>query len=294
MIFEIKNLSYSYGKKEALNNLNLKMLPGVYGLLGPNGAGKSTLMKLICMQMKPAQGEILFNGENIQNQKQRFLKKLGYMPQHSCLYPEFGVLEYLYYIGSLKGMEKVRIYESAKELLEKVRLTEQKNQKIKTLSGGMQQRLMFAQALLDQPEIVILDEPTAGLDPQKRIEMRNLISEQAKDRVIIIATHVVSDVELIADRILLLNHGKLLVEDSVLGLTERLYGKVYEIEVSCSVEELEKRYQVSSIYRKKGKIYAKIIGNIQDELPFLGNLAEPDLEDVYLYFCNEKEIESAV
>lgn len=294
MIFEIKNLSYSYGKKEALNNLNLKMLPGVYGLLGPNGAGKSTLMKLICMQMKPAQGEILFNGENIQNQKQRFLKKLGYMPQHSCLYPEFGVLEYLCYIGSLKGMEKVQIYESAKELLEKVRLTEQKNQKIKTLSGGMQQRLMFAQALLDQPEIVILDEPTAGLDPQKRIEMRNLISEQVKDRVIIIATHVVSDVELIADRILLLNHGKLLVEDSVLGLTERLYGKVYEIEVNCSVEELEKRYQVSSIYRKKGKIYAKIIGNIQDEQPFLGNLAEPDLEDVYLYFCNEKEIESAV
>lgn len=294
MIFEIKNLSYSYGKKEVLHNLNLKFTPGVYGLLGPNGAGKSTFMKLICMLLTPAQGEICFKGENIQNQKQHFLKKLGYMPQHSCLYPEFGVLEYLYYIGSLKGMEKVRVYKSAKEILEKVRLTEQKNQKIKTLSGGMQQRLMLAQALLDQPEVVILDEPTAGLDPQKRIEMRNLIAEQAKDRVILIATHVVSDVELIADRILLLNQGKLLVEDSVQGLTERLYGTVHEVEVNCSMEELKKRYQVSSMYRKNGKIYAKIIGNIQDGKQICGKPAEPDLEDVYLYYFNEKGIRRGI
>lgn len=287
MIFEIKNLSYSYGTKEALSHLNLSFVPGVYGLLGPNGAGKSTLMKLICMLLTPAQGEISLNGENIQNQKQQFLKKLGYMPQHSCLYPEFGVLEYLYYIGSLKGMERGQAEKAAEEILEKVRLTEQKNQKIKTLSGGMQQRLMFAQALLDQPEIVILDEPTAGLDPQKRIEMRNLIAEQAKNKVIIIATHVVSDVELIADKILLLNEGKLIAKDSVQGLTERLYGKVYEIEVNDSTEELKKKYQVSSMYRKQGKIYAKVIEKMQGEQQICGKPAEPDLEDVYLYYFNE-------
>lgn len=290
MIFEMKNLSYSYGKKEALSNLNLKFVPGVYGLLGPNGAGKSTLMKLICMLLTPTQGEICFNGENIQNQKQLFLKKLGYMPQQSCLYPEFSVSEYLYYIGSLKGMEKRQVQESVEAILEKVRLTERKNQKIKTLSGGMQQRLMFAQALLDQPEIVILDEPTAGLDPQKRIEMRNLIAEQAKDRVILIATHVVSDVELIADKILLLDQGKLVAEDSVQGLTKGLYGKVYEIEVNCSMEELKKRYQVSSMYRKNGKIYAKVIKNMRCEQQIDGKLADPDLEDVYLYYFSDEGI----
>lgn len=284
MIFEIKNLSYSYGKKEALHHLNVSFTPGVYGLLGPNGAGKSTLMKLICMLLTPAQGEISWNGENIRNQKQKFLKKLGYMPQHSCLYPEFGVLEYLYYIGSLKGMEWGKAEKAAEEILEKVQLTEQKNQKIKTLSGGMQQRLMFAQAFLDQPEIVILDEPTAGLDPQKRIEMRNLIAEQAKNKVIMIATHVVSDVELIADKILLLNEGKLIAEDSVQGLAEQLYGKVYEIEVNDSMEELKKNCQISSMYRKKGKIYAKMIGDRQGEQQICGTLAEPDLEDVYLYY----------
>lgn len=288
MVLEMKNLKKCYGEKEALKHLNLQLTPGIYGLLGPNGAGKSTLMKLICMLQKPSEGSILFDGNDVQRQKQDFLKTLGYMPQQACLYPEFGVAEYLYYIGALKGMEKKELHESAEELLGKVRLLDVKHQKIRTLSGGMQQRLMFAQTLLDHPKVVILDEPTAGLDPKKRIEMRNLIAEQAKDKIILIATHVVSDVEMIADKILLLEQGALLAQESVQRLTERLQGKVYEIETEDCLETLEARYRVSSMYHRKGKIYAKVLVTEGEKPPAGGKTVFPDLEDVYLYYFEEE------
>lgn len=238
MVLEMKNLRKCYGEKEALKPLNLKLTPGIYGLLGPNGAGKSTFMKLICMLLEPTEGQILFDGNDTHRQKKKFLKILGYMPQHTCLYPEFGVAEYLYYIGALKGMQKHQVYDSAEKLLDKVRLSDVKGQKIKTLSGGMQQRLMFAQALLDNPKILILDEPTAGLDPKKRIEMRNLIAESAKDKIILIATHIVSDVELIADEILLLKHGSLIAEDTVYGLINKIHGSTGEKLVYSGLEDV--------------------------------------------------------
>lgn len=291
MVLEIKNLKKSYGEHEALKNLNVKLTSGIYGLLGPNGAGKSTLMKLICMLLEPSGGEILFDGEDIRAHKKKFLKGLGYMPQHSCLYPEFGVLEYLYYIGALKGMNRRTLSKAAEELLKQARLLDVKNQKIKTLSGGMRQRLMFAQALLDQPKVVILDEPTAGLDPKKRIEMRNFIAEWAKEKdgIIIIATHVVSDVEMIADKILMLDHGKLLAENTVWELTEQLHGRVYEVELKEPSERLEATYKVSSICQRKGRVYAKVIAEKENEGPVDGKLVYPDLEDVYLCYFGEEE-----
>lgn len=288
MTLEIRNLRKCYGEKEALKYLNLEMTPGIYGLLGPNGAGKSTLMKLICMLLEPTEGEVLFGGTNIRSKKKDFLKRLGYMPQHTCLYPEFGVEEYLYYIGALKGVPKSALCDMTEELLTRVRLFEVKDQKIRTLSGGMQQRLMFAQALLDNPEIVILDEPTAGLDPKKRIEMRNMIAEYAKDKIILIATHVVSDVELIANKILLLKQGELLAKDSAQGLTKSIHGKVYEIEADESLQKLEQQYCVSSMYHRDGKIYAKILIEEGKE-PACAKLVYPDLEDVYLYHFGEEE-----
>lgn len=196
--------------QELEDRLNLQLTPGIYGLLGPNGAGKSTLMKLICMLIQPTDGIVLFDGEDIRMHRNNFLDRLGYMPQHSCLYPDFTVQEYLYYVGSLKGMHKKEVALRAEELLLRTRLIAMKKDKIQTLSGGMQQRLMFAQALLNDPEILILDEPTAGLDPQKRLELRNLIAEYSKDKIILLATHIVSDIELIASQILLLKKGKLI------------------------------------------------------------------------------------
>lgn len=289
MMLELKNLKKSYGNKEALKPLNLQLSSGIYGLLGPNGAGKSTFMKLISMLLEPSGGEILFDGKDIRVLKKDFLKVLGYMPQQTCLYPEFGVLEYLYYIGALKGMERKVLFGAAEELLEKVRLSNVKNQKIKTLSGGMQQRLMLAQALLDQPKVVILDEPTAGLDPKKRIEMRNLIAEYARDRIIIIATHVVSDVELIANKILMLDHGSLVAENTAWELTEQLNGRVFEMELNVPLEKLEARYKVSSVCHRKGNIYAKVIVGEEEKQPENGKEVYPDLEDVYLcYFGGEE------
>ena len=177
MLLEMKNLCKSYGETIALDRLNLQLTPGIYGLLGPNGAGKSTLMKLICMLIQPTDGFVLFDGEDIRMHRSNFLDRLGYMPQHSCLYPDFTVQEYLYYVGALKGMHKKDVTFRTEELLLRTRLMDMKKDKIQTLSGGMQQRLMFAQALLNDPEILILDDPTAGLDPQKRLELRNLIAE---------------------------------------------------------------------------------------------------------------------
>lgn len=289
MQLEIKNIGKCYGEKEALKELTLQLSPGIYGLLGPNGAGKSTLMKLICMLIEPTTGTILFDGKDIRTERKNFLKRLGYMPQQHCLYPEFRVEEYLHYIGTLKGMNKKSVEKSTEELLKKVRLLDVRTQKIRTLSGGMQQRLMFAQALLDNPKVLILDEPTAGLDPEKRIEMRNLIAEYAKDKIIIIATHVVSDVELIADKILLLKKGELLAKSSVLELTKSLYGKVCELEVEEELEILEKQYRISSVYRWEGKIYAKVLLKTGEKLPEKAAKVYPDLEDVYLYYFRGSE-----
>lgn len=210
MVLEIKNLKKNYGAKEALKGVSLSLTPGIYGLLGPNGAGKSTLIGILTCNLKASSGTISLDGKEIVSMGEEYRKLVGYMPQQQALYPSFTAEAFLDYIAALKGMAKDEAKKKIPEILEAVDLNGYADKKIKTFSGGMKQRLLLAQAILDEPAILILDEPTAGLDPKQRISVRNLISRIAKDKIVLIATHVVSDVEFIAKELVLLNDGTVL------------------------------------------------------------------------------------
>lgn len=282
MELRVENLTKSYGDVTALNHFNLEFQPGIYGLLGPNGAGKSTFMNLLCLLKKANSGKILYNGKDICKLEEAYLKKIGYMPQYFCLYDDFTLEEYLYYIGALKGVPKRILKERVQRLAEEVLLVDVLGKKLKTFSGGMKQRAMLAQALLNNPEILILDEPTAGLDPQKRIEIRNLIARLGKDKIVLIATHVVSDVEFIANRIILIKKGEVLAVDSLTGLLEKMKDHVREIQVEeAQIKTLEKQHLVSNLHYVEGKLYARVILNKKSQV---GDLVYPNLEDVYLYY----------
>ena len=190
MELEIRNLTKRYGQKTAVNHLNLSLIKGVYGLLGANGAGKTTLMRLICGIQTPSSGRITLNGRKIEVLGENYRKYLGYLPQQFPYYPDFRASDYLLYIAALKGLDEKKAKEKSKELLETVGLTKNSRQKIRTFSGGMKQRLGIAQAMLNDPHILVLDEPTAGLDPKERVRFRNLISAFSKDRIVILSTHI--------------------------------------------------------------------------------------------------------
>jgi len=204
----IDRLTKQYKNKIAVDRISLTLKEGVYGLLGANGSGKTTLMRMICGILKPTSGEVKFNGIDVSEEKYRV--SLGYLPQEFGYYPEFSAYDFLLYMASLKGLTKHQAKDKAKELFELVSLSDVAHKKIKTFSGGMKQRLGIAQALLNNPKILILDEPTAGLDPNERIRFRNLISRLGKDRIVLLSTHIVSDVEYIASTILLMKNGQII------------------------------------------------------------------------------------
>ena len=191
-------LPKKFGSKIAVDDLNITLANGVYGLLGANGAGKTTLMRLLCNIQNPTSGKILLNGKNAVWLGERYRSLLGYLPQHFGYYPDFSAFDFLLYVSALKGLDEKAARKKSKELLEAVDLSKESKHKIKTFSGGMKQRLGIAQAMLNDPRILILDEPTAGLDPKERARFRNLISAFSKDRIVILSTHIVSDVEFIA------------------------------------------------------------------------------------------------
>ena len=186
-------LTKKFGSKTAVDNLNITLTNGVYGLLGANGAGKTTLMRLLCNIQNPTSGKILLNGKNIVGLGERYRNLLGYLPQHFGYYPDFSAFDFLLYVSALKGLDEKAARKKSKELLEAVDLSRESKHKIKTFSGGMKQRLGIAQAMLNDPHILILDEPTAGLDPKERVRFRNLISAFSKDRIVILSTHIVSE-----------------------------------------------------------------------------------------------------
>lgn len=284
MELEIKDLSKNYGDTMALAKLSLKMHEGIYGILGPNGAGKSTLMNLLTDNLQRTSGQILLDGKEILSMGREYRLKLGYMPQQQGFYDRFSASEFLRYIGSLKGIAKKKLNGQIENILQKVNLYEHRDEEIGSFSGGMRQRVLLAQALLGEPRILILDEPTAGLDPRERINIRNMIAEISGDKIILVATHVVSDIECIANEILLMKNGKLVRIGSPSELIMSVHGKVGEI--SCSKSELlalQEHYRTGNTFQRKDGIFFRIVGDElpREALPVNENLT---LEEVYLYY----------
>ncbi len=213
---ELRNISKSYKAVKALDNFSFQFTNGIYGILGPNGAGKSTLMNIMTKNIKSDEGTISLDGEDAKILKQKYISRIGYMPQQQSVFDNLTVFRFMYYMAALKGVKKRDADVQVKDLLERVDLWQVRNRKLGGFSGGMKQRALIAQALLGNPDIVILDEPTAGLDPMQRVAVRNLIKDMAEDKIIIVSTHVVSDIEPIAKEILVMRHGKIIAH-RVLG-----------------------------------------------------------------------------
>lgn len=284
---EFKNVTKKYGEKTVLDDFTTVLTPGIYGLLGPNGAGKSTLMNLLTDNIRRTSGEILYNGEEILKSGAAFRAKIGYMPQQQGMYDQFSGERFLYYIASLKGLKRKEAAVQIEKYLELVGLKKDSSRKVGGYSGGMRQRLMFVAAMLGEPQILILDEPTAGLDPEERIKIRNYVSELSGERIVILATHVVSDIECIASKILLLRQGKLIAGDTPHGLIATVEDKVYER--LCTHEELKnlmQKYPKGNVSQAAQGIRYRVV---QDECPegFAAAAGTPDLEDVYLYWLKK-------
>lgn len=281
----LNRVTKQYGNKIACDRISLKMECGVYGLLGANGAGKTTLMRMICGVITPTSGEITFNGIDVQREEYRDV--LGYLPQNFGYYPEFRVQDFMMYLASLKGLPKALARERTAELLEMVSLENEEKSKIKTLSGGMKQRLGIAQALLNDPKILVLDEPTAGLDPKERVKFRNIISRLGQDRIVLLSTHIVSDVEYIAGKILMMKEGQILHQGSREEILQNIHGKIWECRVTESeAEHLYAKYTVINLRNEKQETVLRVIS---DTFPEENSIAvEPTLEDLYLYYFQEE------
>ncbi len=285
MELRIEQVTKTYGAKHALNQFSVVLKEGIYGLLGPNGAGKSTLMNIITDNLAATSGTVYWEGKRIQSLGKQYREILGYMPQQQGMYDEFTVEHFLWYMASLKGMKKKAAKEQINQLLSVVNMTENRKKLLKGLSGGMKQRVLLAQALLNDPKILILDEPTAGLDPKERIRIRNLISEIALNKIVLLATHVVSDIEYTAKELILMNDGVLIAKDTPSNLIKMVTDQVWEIKVKeADLKEIAKKYKVSNIIAEEDGIVVRIIEKKEAiENQWNPVMVRPNLEDLYLY-----------
>lgn len=283
MKIELKNLSKSYGNKQALKNISLELTPGIYGLLGPNGAGKSTMMNIITGNLKQSGGDILFDGKDIASSGKGFRRRIGYCPQQQTLYPGFTAEQFLFYMASLHGINKKKARERIDWALKIFSLYDIKDKRIKSLSGGTKQRLLLAQSVLHDPDILILDEPTAGLDPRQRIAVRNIIGEIALHKIVLISTHVVQDVEFIAKEIIFLSDGDIICKGTANELTNSIGNKVWEIAAAEeALPEIMKIGTVCGIAKEEDNVAVRILSEKQPD--GFCTPVRPNLEDVYLYY----------
>lgn len=294
MILELNQLSKSYQRngKKALDSFSLTLTPGVYGLLGPNGAGKSTLMNIITDNIKASEGSVTLDGRDVLSMGKEFRSLLGYMPQQQSLYEDFTARRFLWYFAALKGLSRQQARREIPYLLQLVNLTQDAEKRLGSYSGGMKQRILLAQALLNNPKILILDEPTAGLDPKERIRIRNFISQIALDKIVILATHVVPDVEYIAKELIFLKQGKLLLKGTPREVMDCYKNKVWQLPIAPeALTGVSERYLVSNIVGEQdGRVCVKIIA---DECPAEEGAASAPttLEDIYLYLFQEAKDE---
>lgn len=287
MELEMNNLTKKFGDFTAVKQLNLSMTRGVYGLLGKNGAGKTTFMRMLCTLLTPTEGNILCDGRDIFKMEGEYRKLLGYLPQDFGFYPEFTVRDYLLYIASIKGLPPAVAKKRTKELLAAVGLEKYAGRKMKKLSGGMKRRAGIAQAMMNHPKILILDEPTAGLDPNERIRFRNLISEFSEDGLVLLSTHIVSDVEYIANDIWLMNEGEIVRQGTPKQITESMKQKVWE----CLVEKravplLARQYKISNMKADTQGVQVRVIAG--EKPAEYAKEAVPSLEDAFLYYFGEE------
>jgi ABC-2 type transport system ATP-binding protein len=295
MLLDIQSLSHQYqsGKntKFAIKSLSLQVEPGILGLLGPNGAGKSSLMRILATITKPSKGNIFWQGQDIIKSPQILRKELGYLPQYFGVYDQLSGIEFLQYIASLKGLDKAKTNHTIEALLHKLNLTHAANMPLKGYSGGMKQRIGIAQALLNDPKLLIIDEPTVGLDPQERANFRQLLSELAGERCIIFSTHIVADVESIADRIAIMHSGQLIQSESPSTLLHKVANKCWQLTANLSeLKRIQHEFIVSHSVRKESKVELNIVADFCPDARAISRA--PSLEDAYLYFTINRQAQT--
>lgn len=284
MTIEIRNLSKSYGKKPVLKDINLTIQQGMFGLLGRNGAGKTTLMKTLVTLLQKQEGSITLCGIPVEQEKE-IRKITGYLPQEFSVYPSMKVREAMDYLGVLSGIETIERKKRTEQLLAQVNLLEHKDKKVKALSGGMKRRLGIAQALLNQSKVLIVDEPTAGLDPEERIRFRNLLCEVAEERIVILSTHIVGDIEATCENIGILNEGNLIYQGTVEQLLNQAEGKVFTRTVDKrELPKLKKEFSITGMHTQGNKVHVRFLS----ETPVHeAERCEANLEDAYLLYLSE-------
>ena len=287
MELTLQNITKKYERVLVLNDISLTLKPGIYGLLGANGAGKTTLFRIICRLMEPTHGSIKFNGKNVNQQAEAYRTNLGFLPQDFSYYPDFTGMRFMLYIAALKGLNNTVAKKRSLELLKQVGLEEMKDIKIRKYSGGMKQRLGIAQAMLNNPQILILDEPTVGLDPKERVKIRKLISSFANNKIVILSTHIVADVEYIADEIIVLKKGMILNKGTTDILLKEIQNHVWECFVNMDqINLFEDKFIVSNRKYTENGAVLRIVSTNQPALN--AKKVEPSLEDLYLYYFREE------